>query len=124
MPKTNNWVNYGDVNPREHGGLFIRYNKDFKEFEILQTTSTRDFEGFKYSYFFEYATVNKSALIKDKELHSFVGLETKENFTEEEIILIASSWISYYGPDDCGSEINNYWGELKAYGIYANILNR
>lgn len=124
MPRSNNWVNYGDINPREHGGLFIRYNENNKQYEILQTTSTENFETFEYSYFFEYAVVDKSTLIEDEELHSFAGIETKENFTEEEITFIATSWISYYGAADGGNEVNNYWAELKSYGIYTSILNK
>lgn len=119
--KSNNWINYGDINPREHGGIFIRYNEDSEECEILQTTSTENYETFEYSYFFEYAVVDKSALIEDEGLHSFAGISTKENFTEEEIVFIATSWISYYGAD--GYEVNNYWAELKKYGIYTSILN-
>ncbi|MCK5015282.1 MAG: hypothetical protein KAS66_15835, partial [Candidatus Omnitrophica bacterium] len=73
MPKSNNWINYGDVNPREHGGIFVRYNPNHKEYEIVQTTSTEDFDGFDFSYFFEHTTVKKSALLEDKGLHSFAG---------------------------------------------------
>lgn len=126
MPKSNNWVNYGDINPREHGGIFVRYNPKHKEYEIVQTTSTEDFDGFDFSYFFEHTTVKKSALLKDKGLHSFAGIEGTPSgqLTEREIIYALTSYISYYGSDDGGYQVNNYWGELKSYGIYASILNK
>lgn len=124
MPKSNNWINHGDINPREYGGLFIRYIPSSDKYEIVQTVSIENYETFEYSYFFEYAVVEKSVLIKDKSLHSFAGIDTKENYTEEEIIFIATSWISYYGADNGVDETNNYWSELKKYGIYTSILNR
>lgn len=31
------WVNYGDVNPREHGGGFIRWDPDLHAFRLIVT---------------------------------------------------------------------------------------
>ena len=126
MPKSNNWVNYGDVKPREHGGTFVRFDSNSEEYEIVQTTSTEDFDGFDFSYFFEHTTVKMSALLKDKGLHSFAGIEGAPSgqLTERDIIYALTSYIPYYGSDDGGYSVNNYWGELKRYGIYASILNK
>jgi len=124
MPKCNNWINYGDMNPRKYGGLFIRYIPSSEEYEIVQTSSVENYETFEYSYFFGHVIIEKSMLIKDKSLHSFIGIDTKENYTEEEIAFIAASWISFYGSNDSLNESNNYWAELKKYGIYTSILNK
>ena len=126
MPKSNNWINYGDVNPREHGGTFIRYDPKHKEYEIVQTISTEDFDGFDFSYLFEHVVVNKSALLEDRDLHSFAGIEKapSEKLTEREIIYALTSYIAYYGSDDGGYKVNNYWGELKSYGIYVSMLHK
>ncbi|MCK5013675.1 MAG: hypothetical protein KAS66_07635 [Candidatus Omnitrophica bacterium] len=126
MPKSNNWINYGDVNPREHGGLFVRYDPKHKEYEIVQTTSSEDFDGFDFSYFFEHNIVKMSALLEDKGLHSFAGIEKASTgyLTESEVIYALTSYIPYYGSDNGGYQVNNYWGELKSYGIYTSILNK
>ena len=126
MPKSNNWVNHGDVNPREHGGTFIRYDPKHKEFEIVRTTSTEDFDGFDFSCFFERNKVKMSALLEDEGLHSFAGIEKASTgyLTESEVIYALTSYIPYYGSDNGGYQVNNYWGELKSYGIYASILNK
>lgn len=126
MPRSNNWKNYGDINPREHGGIFVRYDSKNKEYEIIQTASTEDFDGFDFSYFFECATVKKSALMKDESLHAFAGIEgvTSGYLTEKEIIYAVTAYIPFYGSDDGGYQVNNYWGELKRYGIYTSILKK
>ena len=126
MPKSNNWVNYGDVNPREHGGLFVRYDPKYKEYEIIQTTSTEDYDGFDFSYFFDHVVVDRSDLLEDKDLHAYAGIEKAHigQLTEKEIIYVLTSYISYRGSDDGGYQVNNYWGELKKYGIYASILKK
>jgi len=126
MPKSNNWKNYGDRNPREHGGIFIRYNPEHEQYEIVQTTSTVDYDGFDFSYFFELAIVEKSVLIEDQGLQRFAGIEPVSPgvLTEKEILFLATSYIPYYGGDEGGYETNNYWGELKTYGIYASILKK
>lgn len=120
MPKSNNWSNYGDVNPREYGGLFIRYDLELQEYEIVQTTSTKDYESFEYSYWFEVANVKFSTLLKDKALQNFAGVvvEDTQSLTDDVIISILTSYIPYYRSDDNGYEVSNYWGELKTYGIY------
>ena len=120
MPKTNNWLKCGNVNPREHGGLFIRYDPKLQEYEIVQTTSIKDYENFVYSYLFEIAIVESYMVQKDKGLQDFAGVvvEDTESLTDDVIITILTSYIPYYGSDNGGYEVSNYWGELKTYGIY------
>lgn len=126
MPKSNNWKNHGSNNPRKDGGIFIRYDPNHELYEILQTTSTEDFDGFDFSYFFEHAYVEKSLLLEDNGLQKFAGLKpiSPGILTEKEILLLAIAYIQYYGSDQTGYETNNYWGELKTYGIYASILKK
>jgi len=40
------WENYGDVNPLEHGGLFIRKDPDFKDcYYVIEVYMTDDEES-------------------------------------------------------------------------------
>jgi len=32
------WVNYGDLNPDMHGGLWVRYDPDYESFDVVETT--------------------------------------------------------------------------------------
>jgi len=36
-PPTDTWVNYGDANPGIHGGIWISYNSDMNNWEIIET---------------------------------------------------------------------------------------
>ena len=124
MPSSNKWLNYGDVNPREHGGIFIRYDPEDQMYEILQTTSTKDFDDLEFSYLFEHVFIEKDTLLEDKGLQSFAGINIKEPIGEKEIIYIATSYIPYYGAEDDCYQVDNYWGELKTYGIYPARFNK
>lgn len=122
MPISNKWINYGNANPREHGGIFVRFNPKNKTYEIIQTTPMADYDGFDFSYLFEHAIVKGSALKKDKALQSFAGYTG--NVTKSELSRVAASYFAYYDPDENAIKVNNYWGELKNYGIYASILGK
>jgi len=38
------WVNYGDASPEEHGGLFVRWDPDAGEWNVVQTRRAMDFD--------------------------------------------------------------------------------
>lgn len=119
MAKANKWMNWGDVNPREYGGIFIKYSKENKEYAILKTTPMENPDGFDYSYLIEYAVVKRSTLLRD-DICTNTGLERKV----ENIIGLAIAWISYYGSYEEPYVVTNYWEELKKYGIYPDKFKK
>ena len=108
MAKSNKWMNWGDVNPREHGGMFIKYDEKNKEYLILKTTAIENPDGFDYSYLIEYNACTNT------------GLERKV----ENIIGLAIAWMSYYGSYEEPYIVTNYWEELKKYGIYPDKFKK
>lgn len=36
------WVNYGDVNPEPHGGIFVKYDPDWGSWELVRTVKLAD----------------------------------------------------------------------------------
>lgn len=111
------WQNYGDVNHREHGGQFVKFNKETNSLEIVQTSDVSEHEGIGGKYLFEYAWVDVKDLTKDMDLVKFAGADQRGLSEDDKLIYLATSYIAYQGSDDGGNLVNNYWEELKSYGI-------
>ena len=110
------WQNYGDVDHREYGGCFIKYDEKWNELTIVQTSDVSELKGIGGKYLFETTTVSVEDLLNDKKLASFA--DVKEDFDKEEkLTYLATSYIAYYGSDDGGNVVDNYWKELRALGI-------
>ena len=110
------WQNHGDVNHREQGGIFLKYDSKWNEIEIVQTSDVSELEGIEGNYLFEPATVSVEDLLEDRDLASFAG--AKEDFDEDKkLAYLATSYVAYYGSDDGGNIVNNYWEELGSHGI-------
>ena len=110
------WQNHGDVNHREHGGTFIKFDSKWNEIEIVQTSDVSDLEGIGGNYLFETATVSVEDLLEDRDLANFAGVEV--DFDEDKkLAYLVTSYIAYYGADDGGDVVNNYWEELGSHGI-------
>lgn len=110
------WQNYGDVGHREYGGQFVKYDEKLDELTIVQTSNVSELEGIGGKYLFETTTVSAKDLLNDKELADFA--DVKEDFDKDtKLIYLITSYIAYYGSDDGGNTVNNYWKELGSFGI-------
>lgn len=68
MNKTG-WTNYGDINPRVHGGVFIKRTDD--GFEIVSIDNLHGANTDKPWYLFQHSVVTSIELLTDKALARF-----------------------------------------------------
>ena len=111
------WQNYGDINHREHGGQFVKFDKETNSLEIVQTTNVSELEDIGGNYLFETAWVDVKDLTKDRDLVEFSGADQRGLSEDDKLIYLITSYIAYHGSDDGGEIVDNYWKELNSRGI-------
>jgi hypothetical protein len=114
------WKNYGDINPREHGGIFIRDNGtdlDIVEANNLEGQVSDEYIKKNGRYLFNHRNVTKIELLADAGLLNYSGASMYDDNAEAMVIGLATCVISYSGGDDSGLVINNWNQGLKYMGI-------
>ena len=111
--KSGRWINLGDVNPREQGGCFVKYDKKHDEFQIVETRSMEDYDEVDYRYMISYATIDEDD-IDDPSFIDFAGAADAPK--EQRLLYLLTAYMNYYGGDSTETT-NNYWGSLKPFGI-------
>jgi len=128
--KLDKWYNFGDANPREHGGIFVK--RTATEIEVVSTDFLEGLHGiggYQFNQRSEYADELIAEFIKFKSCEGksgvgrcmdwgrFVQLE-KEGWPIDRILMyLAADMISYYGSSCEIDSDTNYWGYLKRHGI-------
>lgn len=117
------WVNFGDVNPREEGGIFIKFDPETDEFIVVYTRDMKNYFGEDEQrelrkhggkrYMIESACGDFKD-VNDSNVMSFAGVDNIN--TVYDIGNILCGWIPYYGGDV--EHTDNYWRTLERYGIY------
>lgn len=125
--KQNKWYNFGDVNPREHGGRFVRRIGDSIEVVITHCHASP-------GYWMQYNEYEVKELIEEYKKwndDSTQGPGSYSDWTvykgmdiDDLMYYLAIDMLGYYGgPEDDQIEIEtNYWKELKSYGIHRSII--
>ena len=119
--KSNCWYNFGDINPRLHGGLFVRWDGD-KLFEVVEVSGKSD--GDIYYYFqtrnesiddLDYRWVNR----RNDPVAKFADWDRMNGTCPVYIrrSLQLCDIISYYGGECERESDSNWWRGLKSYGI-------
>lgn len=142
MFKEKKWYNFGDVNPRINGGIFVK--RDGDEIEVVSTDNLEEI-GVTSPYSFGegggYHFNQRSDYVSDLKL---VWERFKDNPDERGGVASCMDWkrylkmdmdwdtlvyhlavdmIGYYG-GDCEIDFDtNYWGYLKSHGITPNNFN-
>ena len=139
MFKQNKWYNFGDVNPREHGGVFVKRVEN--EIEVVTTNIDLDNPELNYiiqsrSDYVDYLLARYESFKKNPEAttgDTAVGrfadwkrlIEQEESQTPEThkqwyndlVFYLAVDMISYYGGDSEREYDTNYWVALGFHGI-------
>ena len=111
--KVNGWVNHGDINPREHGGMFVRDCGD--SFDLV-SVDNQEHDCFKPArYLFQSINVSKADIMADKGLRDYADANRHDDNTN--LIWAATSYISYHGGDGSEYETNNFHQGMRAHGI-------
>lgn len=131
--KDNKWYNIGDVNPREHGGVFVRKSGD--NIEVVETTNNEDHGGVGYTvqyrddsidYLksrFESFKENPDSRSQDNGVGRFadwnrlIKMEHDGVSLDDIVVYLAADMVSYYGGDSEPDVGTNYWNMLGMYGI-------
>ena len=126
---TKTWINFGDINPREYGGIFVR-NVD-GEIEVIETRNLEEECGLQGQYRIqEYSITENEAqelwdnfLLGDNSVDpvaSYADWDTLRDADNDiRLARIAIDMLSYYGPNcDYPEIVTNYWQSLRQYGIY------
>ena len=135
MLKENKWYNFGDVNPREHGGNFVKIDGD--EIMVVHTTNN-DESGWNdgAGYTFQSRTESVQELTERFEAFKNGKKDEVGNFADwtlfimngweiDEIVArMAGDILSYEGGDDYPETAYNYWKELRSYGIYPSVIGK
>ena len=128
--KQNKWHNFGDVNPRIHGGIFVK--RDDITIEVVSITNNEENGGKGYTlqsdtYYVsdlieEYETFKK----KDQNTYRGVGsyadwrryieLERKGWTIDDIVMHIAPDMLNYFG-GEYTEQVSNYWKALNCYSI-------
>ena len=135
MLKQKKWYNFGDVNPREYGGNFVRIDGDEVTAVVThnnEETGYNDGAG----YLFQSRTESVKELTERFEKFKQGNKDGCGNYADwtmfidngwemDEIVArMAGDILSYEGGDDYPEVAYNYWKELRSYGIYPSILRR
>ena len=138
--KQNKWYNLGDVNPREHGGIFIR--RIGNDIEVVSTdvdennmqvyydfdkkregtnyiiNSRSDYVDYLWSRWQNFKKGKDTAVGSFADWKRMVELEEKEGWPFERIVFyLVSDMMSYYG-GSCESDYgSNYWDLLRMQGV-------
>lgn len=112
--KSDQYTNYGDVNPLDYGGIWVKYLGN-NEYDIIQNTPDEEKENNQSVY---DLTVNiTDSWIERKLIMSYIGM-TEENFDPLEY---AIGCINYYAPENFGSSYNMSTEELIDFLKARNI---
>jgi hypothetical protein len=135
----NKWYNFGDVNHRIHGGIFVKRETPPKGFEsmgdtieVVEIRNNEENCGGK-GYSLDVRSDGVKDLIAawesfEKGEHSSIA-ETcdwdrlRDIDSDDRVLHIAVDMIAYYGgvTETYGGE--NYWALLKMQGIYPSSIN-
>lgn len=130
--KENKWYNLGDVNPRIHGGTFVK--RDGDDIEIVETINNKEtYGGHGYTIqrrdesvkdlVHRYEELKKgiiSGVANSCDWKRFIALEKSGWKIDAIVMFMASDMMSYYG-GACENDIgNNYWELLGSDGIKPN----
>jgi hypothetical protein len=130
--KQNRWYSFGDVNPREHGGVFVK--RDGDEIETVSTDNMSDVgqTGYQINRRSDYVSdlkVQWEQFKQDPDNARGVAASMDwKRYLENEmdwdtlVLHLAVDMIGYWG-SSCEIETGtNYWEMLKIDGIsYRNI---
>jgi hypothetical protein len=139
--KENKWHNFGDVNPRIHGGVFIKRCGD--DIEVVSTDNLeevgdyRDGECPVYKYSFNQRTESVEDLLSQYERFKqnpdknrgvgnscdwkrYIKLEAEGWELLDIVMYLASDMILYFGSACEIDTDSNYWSYLKSHGITPN----
>lgn len=110
-----NWFRFGDVNPIEHSGMFIRKNK--KEFDIIKIVGTSETCS-NYVLYGEVTLDINDSWIDKKDVIKMSGKKPNEITAME----FAGLVIDYYGVENAGGSFTKERPQtvvktLKRYGI-------
>lgn len=125
LHKSRGYVNYGDVNPREHGGTFIKDEGDSLRIvsveNVADSCSQLARERGRYLLVTRY--VDKADLLADSGLNSYSGgddnrdmFDSDDEFTQDKLIRLATACTSYRHGDDTEFG-NNFYALLRRYGV-------
>lgn len=139
IERPNDWVNYGDVNPQKHGGLFVRWTNG--EWHIIETNGCyfshyymdptdvwengEPLNGFtdwaaerlqEYSHGpFHLDNVNNPDLPEGEAFEDYMAWIV-DNHLEWVIGSLALSFSAWYSPHSNDS-VEDYWTYLEKFGI-------
>lgn len=137
--RPNEWVNYGDVNPQKHGGIFVKWTNG--HWHIIETRGSymnhhyidpNDVwvEGEPLNGFTDWAAdqlesysngpfhlndVNNPDLPDDVTFAEHMRWIV-DNHTEWIVGSLAIAYVGYYGPHK-SEKAEDYWAYLENYGI-------
>jgi hypothetical protein len=122
----NRWTNYGDVNPAEHGGQWVKFDGD--SFEIVETQlaseATSDYPGVGEGTDVEIVQ-RKNLSISDlsKDGAAVIGFcdAASEDDLGDSLVRLVTAWIPYFGSD---SDDSISVSEENMEQDYAKILKR
>lgn len=133
--KENKWYNLGDVNPRVHGGFFVK--RVGNEIEVVETRSLEDSGGKGYTVdsrsdyiddlkeIFELFKNNQdtSTVGSFADWNRYIEMEKEGVSFDDFVFYLATDMISYYGGDSEFDTGTNYWDMLGIHGItYRNYI--
>ena len=133
--KEDKWYNHGDVNPREHGGIFVR--RVGNEIEVVTThnndgeytlTSRSDYiDDLKDRYSVFKTDSDKrsdnNAVGSYADWKRYIKMEEDGVSLDDIVFYLAADMISYYGGDCEPDKDTNYWDMLGIHGItYRNYI--
>jgi hypothetical protein len=127
--KQNKWYNLGDVNPREHGGVFVRrignsievvetHNND-GEYTISYKDDFVDYLKTRFNHFKTAPNETKGnwGVGSFADWGRYIKMEEDGVSLDDIVFHIATDMLSYYGGDSEPELGTNYWDLLGLYGI-------
>jgi hypothetical protein len=122
---TKTWINIGDVNPREHGGLFVCQTDT--SVTVIETNNLDECGRLG-----EYRIFEKEIDIEEidrlwenfcsgekSDVGFFADWDTLRELPKNmRRFRIVADMLSYYGPDSYPFVTRNYWKALRPFGIY------
>jgi len=124
------WKNYGDVNPQEHGGIFIKLSGP-NSIEVVTTTNGEDAGFTEDDQYVQVVDLYADEITKalnnpEEDVGGFVdvigGWENSVKPLEGSIIYLITGWTQYHGADDTETHYNiktddDYDKMLRQHGI-------
>lgn len=95
------WTNYGDVNPIEHGGMFVKYDEEIggRNYYVIQLTPLEDVDTEKWAVIDGYVDLDDD-WIEWKDVQSTVNTPkaTNDEYLATDVML-------YYGTNLSNGEM-------------------